>query len=294
MIKSKTRVLVLGSSGMLGNAIFKLFLGDSNFVTYGSVRSSSNVKFSEDAKKSLVCIDNLFDDERLMTILSSVRPNVVINCIGIVKQLKESEDPLLVIPINSLLPHKLAKFCDLIGARLIHISTDCVYSGNKGLYTESDMSDAIDMYGRTKYIGEVDYLNSVTLRTSIIGHEPNSQSRSLVDWFISQRNPVSGYVNAIFSGLPCVELAMIIRDFVLPSNELHGLFHISSEPINKFELLKLIAQVYDLDTHIYPDRSLCINRSLDSSKFSNATGYRPKKWVDLINQMHTFQVGSPF
>jgi dTDP-4-dehydrorhamnose reductase len=226
--------------------------------------------------------------------LSIAKPNLIINCVGLIKQISESQNPIQAISINSLLPHRLTALSKLIDARLIHISTDCVFSGNLGGYKESDVPDAEDLYGRSKLLGEINSENTITIRTSIIGHEPNSQSRSLVDWFISQRNPVSGYVNAIFSGLPCVELAMIIRDFVLPSNELHGLFHISSEPINKFELLKLIAQVYDLDTHIYPDRSLCINRSLDSSKFSNATGYRPKKWVDLINQMHTFQVGSPF
>ena len=289
----KTRLLVLGSTGMLGNAIFKFFLSDKNFEVFGSTRSSSNVNFPQEEKNNLIVgVDPLVDEEKLLSVFAITRPDVVINCIGIVKQLKNSRDPLLAIPINSLLPHKLAKFCHSIDARLIHISTDCVYSGMKGMYSEQDISDAVDLYGRTKFIGEVDYSNAITLRTSIIGHEPNNENRSLVDWFIAQDGPVAGYVNAIFSGLPCVELAKIIRDFVLPFKNMRGVYHVSADPISKFELLRMIAQVYNLQTHIYPDGSVSINRSLDSSKFCAATGYKPKKWIDLINQMHNFQRGN--
>ncbi len=285
----KSKILVLGATGMLGNAIFNLLSQDYKFDTYGSVRSSSGVTFPFSLKRKLIFdVDMLSDDNSLIRLLKEINPDVVINCIGIVKQLKESLDPLYAIPINSLLPHRLAKFCSLINARLIHISTDCVFSGKSGMYIESDISDANDLYGRTKFIGEVGYVNSITLRTSIIGHEPNKCNRSLVDWFISQHGPVAGYANAIFSGLPCVELARIIRDVIIPSPNLYGIYHVSSTPISKFELLKLISKVYNLNKSLYPDYSVVIDRSLNSEKFCNATGYKSKSWIDLISYMHEF------
>jgi dTDP-4-dehydrorhamnose reductase len=287
----KTKVLVLGVTGMLGNAIFHLLSQEHKFDLYGSIRSSSNVQFSKSqTEKLIVDVDMLADDISLVGLLMEINPDVVINCIGVVKQLKESIDPLYVVPINSLLPHRLAKFCSQVNARLIHISTDCVFSGNAGMYVESDISDANDLYGRTKFIGEVDYPNAITLRTSIIGHEPNKSNRSLVDWFISQRGSVGGYTNAIFSGLPCVELARIIRDIVIPLPHLNGVYHVSSAPISKFELLKMISKVYNLNKSLYPDHSVFIDRSLNSEKFYKATGYKSKSWIDLINYMHEFSI----
>lgn len=291
MNNSKIKVLVLGATGMLGNDVFYLLSQSDQLEVFGTIRSSSNVVFPPSlADNLLVDVDVIGDDNELIRVLGVVRPNIVINCIGVVKQLKECSDPLWVIPINSLLPHRLAKFCAQINARLIHISTDCIFSGNAGMYIETDVSDANDLYGRTKFIGEVDYPNAITLRTSIIGHEPNGRNRSLVDWFISQSRPVGGYTNAIFSGLPCVELASIIRDFVIPSPHLNGVYHVASAPISKFELLKMISKVYNLTIPIYPDHSVSINRSLDSTKFSTATGYKYKSWLSLITYMHNFSL----
>jgi dTDP-4-dehydrorhamnose reductase len=225
--------------------------------------------------------------DSLITLFGSVRPDVVINCIGLVKQLADANDPLAAIPINALLPHRLARLCSVTGARLIHMSTDCIFSGAKGMYTETDVSDAKDLYGLSKYLGEVDYPNALTLRTSIIGHELNS-AHSLVGWFLAQQSSVRGYRRAIFSGLPTVELARVIRDYVIPNKELHGVYNVSSEPINKFELLRLIAMAYGKTIDIIPDDLFVLDRSLDSTRFRAATGYQPQPWSDLVRCMRDF------
>lgn len=155
------------------------------------------------------------------------------------------------------------------------------------MYTEADVSDAKDLYGRSKYMGEVDYPYAITLRTSIIGHELDG-ARSLVGWFLAQEGSVKGFKRAIFSGLPTVEIARIIRDFVIPRPDLHGLYHVSAEPIDKYELLRLVAQVYGKNIEIISDDKLAIDRSLDSSRFRELTGYNPPSWPALVQVMHQF------
>jgi dTDP-4-dehydrorhamnose reductase len=186
-----------------------------------------------------------------------------------------------------MLPHRLARVCGLVGARLVHVSTDCVFSGAKGGYIEADFADADDLYGRSKYLGEVDYPHAVTLRTSIIGHELDG-ARSLLCWFLAQGSSVRGFTRAVFSGLPTVELARVIRDYVLPAPALRGLYHVSSAPINKYELLGLIAKTYGKSIDITPQDEPVIDRSLDSTRFRAATGYSPPPWPDLIEQMRAF------
>ena len=176
----------------------------------------------------------------------------------------------------------------MIGARLIHMSTDCVFSGSVGMYTESTFPDANDLYGRSKYLGEVDYLNAITLRTSIIGHEL-SGSKSLVCWFLSQMGSVKGFKKAIFSGLPTIEIAKVIRENVLPNTSLRGTYHLSVDPINKYDLLKLIARQYEKEIDIIPDESYVIDRSLNSERFRLATGFKPKPWPQLIKEMYEFK-----
>ena len=284
----KTRVLVLGVSGMLGNAVFRIFAQSDGYSVMGSVRSAGVLRLlPSELREQVVCGVDVENTDSLMRLFALVRPNVVINCIGLVKQLAEADDPLAAIPINALLPHRVARLCDVAGARLIHMSTDCVFAGTRGMYSEQDVSDAKDFYGRSKYLGEVDYPHAVTLRTSIIGHELSS-ANGLVGWFLAQQGPVKGYVRAIFSGLPTVELARVIRDFVVPNPELRGLYHVSAEPINKYELLKLVAQVYGKAIDITPDDKLEIDRSLDSSRFREITGYQPAAWPELVRRMHEF------
>lgn len=281
-------VLILGASGMLGNAMLRLFSESAGYRGLGTVRSSRAIKLLPAALHgSLIAGVDVENFDSLSSGLAATKPDVVINCIGVVKQLSESDDPLTAIPVNSLLPHRLARLCDLAGARLIHVSTDCVFSGRKGLYTEADFPDANDLYGRSKYLGEVDYPNAVTLRTSIIGHELDG-ARSLVGWFLAQSGSVKGFTQAVFSGLPTVELARVIRDFVLPNPQLRGTYHVSADPINKYDLLKLVAAEYDKLIDIVPDASLVIDRSLLSARFRESTGYSPLPWRQLIQGMREF------
>lgn len=150
------RVLILGATGMLGSTLLRLFYGYSSIEVFGTIRSlSARELLSRDLHAQLVTGVDVENNEHLLRLMAKMRPDVVVNCIGLVKQLSESELPLGAIPINALLPHRLAEICGLFGARLIHISTDCVFSGRKGLYTETDFADADDLYGRSKYLGEV-------------------------------------------------------------------------------------------------------------------------------------------
>ncbi|RJG20515.1 dTDP-4-dehydrorhamnose reductase family protein, partial [Massilia cavernae] len=193
-----------------------------------------------------------------------------------------------VLPINSMLPHRLAKLCALAGARLVHVSTDCVFAGTKGRYHETDVSDATDLYGKSKYIGEVHTDNAITLRTSIIGHELQN-GHSLVDWFLSQGANCRGFSRAIFSGLPTVVLATLVRDVIFPRPDLSGLYHVAAEPINKFDLLNLIKRVYGKQIEIADDPSLVIDRSLDASRLREATGYVAPSWNEMITTMHSYK-----
>lgn len=282
------KVLVLGASGMLGNAVYRYFGNHTSHDVVGVVRSARSVSsiFGE-VRGQIVEGGDVENLDALVRIFDSHRPTIVINCVGLVKQLDDAKNPLAAIPINSVLPHRLARLCSLSNARLIHLSTDCVFSGGKGLYTESDLPDARDVYGLTKLLGEVDYPNALTLRTSIIGHEL-SGAHSLISWFLAQESKVRGFSKAIFSGFPTVEIARIIDTYVIPQPELSGLYHLSAEPIDKFSLLELVAKTYKKAIRIDEDRSLVIDRSLDSSRFRVATGFQPDDWPTLVKRMHDF------
>lgn len=285
---SDDKVLVLGAGGMLGNAVLRFLASSKAHAVSGTVRSRQSLRLlPENLHRNIISGVDVENMDSLMSLFVKLRPKIVVNCIGLVKQINESNDPLAALPINSILPHRLAKLCSATGARLIHMSTDCVFSGLKGMYVEADTSDADDLYGRSKYLGEVDYPSAITLRTSIIGHELDG-ARSLVGWFLAQEGPVSGYKRAVFSGLPTVEIARIILEFVIPRPELSGLYHVSAEPINKHDLLSLVAQVYGKIIEIKPDDRVIIDRSLDSSRFRNATGFVPKSWPEMVRLMHAF------
>lgn len=281
------RVLVLGVTGMLGSAVFRVFGEDSQHEVWGTLRSHSGFKyFPAAAHEYLIPGVDALDQDSLIAVLAQVRPDVVINCVGLIKQLADADDPLTALPINAMLPHRLARLCTLSGARLIHVSTDCVFSGRKGGYLETDVSDAEDLYGKSKFIGElVDQANAITLRTSIIGHELNS-SYALVDWFLSQQGSVRGFSRAIFSGLPTVELARVMKDFVLPHPELNGLYHVAAEPVSKLELLRLVATQYGKVLNVEPDDTLVIDRSLNGARFASATGYVAPTWHELVRRMN--------
>jgi len=283
------RVLVLGASGMLGNAVLRVMHEQKNLEVFGTVRSGNASQFfSKEIAKTIITGSDIGDHDVLLKLFAEVRPDVVINCIGLIKQLADADDPLITLPINAMLPHRLANLCTLVGARLVHMSTDCVFSGSKGNYKESDISDATDLYGKSKYLGEVYYPHAITLRTSIIGHELQS-AHGLIGWFLSQQGNCKGFRRAIFSGLPTVVLAKVIRDIVLPRKELTGVYHVAAKPISKYDLLKLVAKVYGKAIEVIPDDGLVIDRSLNAERFNFATGYEAPEWIDLIETMHSYQ-----
>lgn len=283
------RLLVIGSSGMIGSTVFRILSENRDWEVFGTVRERSIIKFfPEYIRGKMISGIDVEHSDMLVKILNKIQPNVVVNCAGLTKHKADADNPLVTVPINALMPHRLAGLCQLIGARLIHISTDCVFSGDKGCYTEDDFADARDVYGKSKALGEVDYPNAVTLRTSTIGHELQSKF-GLLDWFLSQDESCKGFARAIFSGLPTVVFAQVIRDVVIPHAELSGLYHVATKPINKFDLLKLIAEVYEKKIDIVRDEKLVIDRSLDSSRFQNATGFIAPEWPELIKLMHAYK-----
>lgn len=283
------RILILGVTGMLGNAMFRFMANKAGIGVYGTMRdSNAYAHFPQDLAKQIIAPIDVENYDSLIKTFAAIQPSIVINCIGLVKQSEDSNNPLHAIPINALLPHRLARLCQIINARLIHISTDCVFSGSKGNYTENDFADANDLYGRSKFLGEVDYPNTITLRTSIIGHELGRQ-RSLIGWFLEQQSSVKGFTRVIFSGLTTMELAKIVYNIVIPNPNLTGLYHVAAKPINKFDLLHLVAKIYQKTIEIIPSNKLIIDRSLNAERFNQATGYATPEWPKLIKAMYEFK-----
>ena len=230
---------------------------------------------------------DMLDQRALSHWLEEVRPEAVINCVGLVKQRPEAEDEALAMAVNAELPHRLAAICRTLGARLIHFSTDCVFSGREGRYTEASLPDCTDLYGRSKLLGEVGGEGMLTLRTSMIGPELTTR-HGLLGWFLGQAGSVKGYTSAIFSGLTSLEIARVVKNHVLPASHLSGLYHLSTVPIAKFDLLHLIREAYGHHIDIEPDASVVIDRSLDSSAFQTATNYAPPDWPSLVRDLRNF------
>jgi len=286
-MKSKTTILILGATGMLGHTLLRKLSQDPRLKVFGTTRTKTTKSlFPIELSKKIFTNVNVENDKYLLKLFNKVKPDVVINCVGLIKQIESSEDPLQAIPINALLPHRLTYLTKQVKARLILMSTDCVFSGKKGNYKETDKTDCNDLYGQSKLLGEItDQSHVLTIRTSIIGHELRG-GHSLIHWFLKQKNSVAGYINAIYSGLPTVELANIIQTIVLPSNKLSGLYQISADPISKYDLLKLVSKIYNKKIRINKVSTPKINRSLSYSKFKRKTGYKPKSWPLLIEEMH--------
>lgn len=274
---------------MLGSMLLGVMSEQMDYEVLGTVRAEKMKRFFHSSiSNNLIVNTDVNNHDNLVNMLHQIRPDVIVNCIGLTKHKAGAEDPLSAIPINTLLPHRLAKICSSLGSRLVHISTDCVFSGEKGSYTESDFSDARDVYGKSKALGEINSPNAITLRTSIIGHELNS-AYGLLEWFLSQDVKCRGFRCAIFSGLPTIVLAKIIRDVVIPAKKLSGIYHVAASPINKYDLLKLIASEYGKAISISPDDSFVVDRSLSAAKFNADTGYLAPEWPELIRLMHTFK-----
>jgi len=280
------KLLILGANGMIGSAMMHSLLESDEYQVFGSIRNPKlalNHPFNSMAR-TITDLD-LSNPDHLSELFCIASPDMVINCAGLTKHHPMGNLPLPVLALNSMLPHRLAKLCEATNSRLIHISTDCVFSGESGLYQEDDFPDARDIYGKSKCLGEVIGPNTVTLRTSTIGHEIGTKN-GLLEWFLSQTK-CSGYQKAIFSGLTTVEFAKVVRDYVIPNKDISGLYHVGATPIDKFSLLTLIAKVYGKEIQIIPDDTFKIDRSLNVKKFQNFTGYCPPSWDNLLSEMHS-------
>lgn len=280
------KIVILGGSGMLGHKLYQTLSED--FETYVTIRQGSDIweQMGIFPKKSVLDNIDAFRFREIKELFVRLEPNVVINAIGIIKQLDEAKNKRMSIYVNSLFPHLLADLCSKIGAKLIQVSTDCVFSGKKGAYIESDEMDANDLYGRSKILGEVTEYPHLTIRTSIIGHELTS-SHSLVEWFLSKNHGnVKGYVNATYTGLTTIELSRQIKRIITQYPELYGCYHISSNRISKFELLGLIKKTYNLDINIEAFMDFVCDRSLDSTKYRQLCEYSPPPWQQMIEEMH--------
>lgn len=279
------KILIFGGGGMLGHKLVQIL--NDKFDVWATLHSNFEKyeKFSIFSKDKVFENVNVEDSSNYFDIVRDLKPDVILNAIGIIKQLPVSKDVVTTLTINSIFPHKLAEVAKETNSRLITFSTDCVFDGKKGNYTEADLSDAYDVYGKSKWFGEVADENCLTIRTSIIGRELFTQ-KSLIEWFLSNRGgKVKGFTNAIYSGFPTIIMARIVEDLIENHQNLSGLYHISSEPINKFDLLKLVREKYNIDVEIEPFEDFSIDRSLNSDKFRKETGFVPKKWEKMIEVM---------
>jgi dTDP-4-dehydrorhamnose reductase len=280
------QVLVLGATGMLGHVVFR-FMSSAGHHVSGTVRSTHppvKTASTGTAEARYITGIDVLNTDQLTQVMRNVKPDIVINCVGLIKQHSDGADTVQALMINAVYPNQLAKICDAFSARLIHISTDCVFTGKTGNYKETDIADARDVYGLSKFLGEIHTSNAITLRTSIIGPEQQT-NRGLLEWFLSQEDHCKGYTNAIFSGVPTIILSEIIEQEILTRPALTGLFHIASEPISKHLLLGKIAHVYNKSIQIEPDDKLKIDRSLNAQKFEAATGYRTPDWTYMLQRM---------
>jgi dTDP-4-dehydrorhamnose reductase len=272
------RILVLGGDGMLGHELYREL---RNHHETGVTLRQPRKEFSE---KNIFADAEARGSTRIEEVIAQFRPAAVVNCIGIVKQRAESEEAITSIEVNALLPHRLAVACRAVGARLVQISTDCVFSGEKGAYREEDRPDPVDVYGRSKLLGEVTGEGALTLRTSMIGLGLYRKT-SLVDWFLAQKGRVQGYRKAIFSGLTTRELSRVIRMIVEKHPQASGLYHLSAAPISKYELLVRLRERLAKNIDIVAVDEPRIDRSLDSTRFRRVFGWQPPAWDAMLDEL---------
>lgn len=278
------RVLVLGADGMLGHQVVRSLIAAGHDPLATTRRRPEG--FVADALAGIQVVDGVDarQSDSVVAALGDSAATAVVNCVGIVKQRKEAKDPMESIQVNSLFPHALAALCRVAGARLIHVSTDCVFSGRKGRYAEDDIPDPVDLYGRSKLLGEVDTTGAVTLRTSIIGLEL-SRRESLVEWFLAQRGTANGWTKALYSGLTTFELARVVMRLLDDLADLTGVWHISADPIDKHRLLCQLRDALSLDVEIRPDERVIIDRTLDSGRFRATTGWTAPDWTTMLDEL---------
>ena len=278
------RILILGGTAMLGHKLIQTLSKRNDVWTTIRGAYGELAKFGIfDRERTIENIDAL-DFDAVRRAIDKVMPDAIVNSIGIVKQVPSSKDVVQTLMINSILPQKLAELAKR-GPRLVTVSTDCVFDGRRGSYTELDPPNALDLYGSSKRFGEVVSENCITLRTSIIGRELLT-SHSLVEWFLNnQGKTVKGFSNAIYTGFPTIVFADIIDNLLTEHVGLDGLFHVSSKPVSKYDLLGIIKSKFGSKIEIIKDTELVLDRSLDSSRYQKATGFRPPDWEEMIARM---------
>jgi len=283
-VSTTPRVLVVGASGMLGHEAIRTLAPD--FEVWGSCRNPAALPDLGIPAERIVGGLDATDSGAAAALVEQVRPDLVINAVGVVKQVAAAKAAVPSITVNSLWPHLLADACERSGARMVHFSTDCVFSGATGGYREDDTPDAADLYGRSKLLGEVtDRANVITLRTSIIGWQIGEPT-GLVGWFAAHRSePLKGFTKAVFSGLTTRAVTEMIRDVVLPDEALSGLWHVSANPIDKYTLLSRLAESLGWEVDLTPSDELVIDRSLDSTRFRERTGWTPPTWDTMLAQL---------
>ncbi|MEW5784271.1 MAG: SDR family oxidoreductase [Bacillota bacterium] len=291
---NKKKILILGVAGMLGHALFVYLSKLDNLDVYGTARNITGLSglFGSELMKKIQDNVNAHNFDSIVHMIAETKPDLVINCIGMIKQVPAARDNIETISMNALLPHRIARICGISGSRLLQISTDCVFDGVTGSYHESDTPNPTDLYGRTKLLGELNDAHCLTLRTSIIGHELKDK-HGLIEWFLGQQSRVRGFTNAIYSGFPTVEIAWIIGKYVIPNPKLTGLYHLSADAISKYDLLRLVAVQYNKQIEIEPCNDFHLDRSLDSTLFRQVTGYSSPPWPELVSKMYQDYMTAP-
>jgi dTDP-4-dehydrorhamnose reductase len=281
------KVLILGGTGMLGHMAGRVL--PSRFEV--SATSKSPLDDSNPMLRFLpksACIGGLDVEDRpkLREVIARVRPDAILNCVGIIKQKKEAHDAIPSVRINSLFPHELSAIASDLGAKVIHLSTDCVFSGKRGRYTEDDIPDPVDLYGRSKLLGEVSEAPHLTVRTSIIGRELGATTSGLVEWFISQRGKkIQGYAKAIYTGFTTHAFCQLLIAVLEKRRELSGVHHLASQPISKYELLSRLNGPLGLGITIEKNETFDCDRSLDASRFIHQTQIPIPSWDQMLGQL---------
>jgi len=281
----KKKVLILGATGMLGHTLMLHLIQNKKVEVYGTTRKLKSFKNYNKFNYKLIKLD-VSNFSNLERCIKRIKPDYVINCIGIIKQKISSKMKKNIILINSILPNFLNFLSFKNNLNLILISTDCVFNGKSGNYDEKKKPNALDIYGLSKSRGEVLSANSLILRTSIIGHEL-STNLSLMDWFLKSNGSVQGYKKAFFSGVTTLELSKLIEKILFKKFE-NGLFNIGGDKISKFDLLLKIKEIYGKNIDIYSTNNFKIDRSLNSFKFYNNFKFKKKSWKNMLKELNQF------
>lgn len=278
------KILIVGGDGMLGHQLLRQWSQRHDVKATVRKSRSAYVGVEQLSTHQLFYDVDVRSGTALEDHAAAFRPNVIVNAVGVVKQRQEAKDYVTSLETNSVFPHRLSFLARSLGARVVHLSTDCVFSGRRGNYSESDFPDADDLYGRSKVLGELDHPHCLTLRTSIIGREL-FHKEGLLEWFLRQQGTVNGFTHAIFSGFTTLEMSRIIERLLVDYPDASGIWHVSSEATSKYKLLLLVAKYFEKGTHIVADDSFKCDRSLDSSRFRAQFKYQPPTWEQMVAEL---------